>query len=220
MYIILVYSSIEEIHNKPTCGKIISILCGKEDVLESWIKLERDTISIGIDSILGDVECYENRYKSILDVDQFLVPNFADSFVILMQSMFERYRAIPNIKLQTLFVKLQLIIVDEFRSRIVQIGHQIDTPWRTPFPQLMNALWYLTEILDEWNRTPEFVRLQYYFQTSTSSLAKGIFDESSTFYRHVWRQRAKHLTESFGEHIHKKLSDYSKESWQVFIQGI
>lgn len=58
-----------------------------------------------------------------------------------MQSMFERYRAIPNIQLQCRFVKLQLVIVDDFRSRIVQIAHQIENPWKTPFPQLMNALW-------------------------------------------------------------------------------
>lgn len=69
------------------------------------------------------------------------MPNFADSFVLLMQSMFERYRAIPDRRLQCRFVVLQILIIDEFHSRIVQISQQMDTPWRTPNPQLMNALW-------------------------------------------------------------------------------
>lgn len=55
--------------------------------------------------------------------------------------MFERYRAIPNKKLQCRFVLLQIIIFNEFQSRIAQISQQIDTPWRKPNPQLMNALW-------------------------------------------------------------------------------
>uniref|UniRef100_A0A915CQK8 RAD50-interacting protein 1 n=1 Tax=Ditylenchus dipsaci TaxID=166011 RepID=A0A915CQK8_9BILA len=107
------YSEDEPLH-------VISELC-QETVLDTWFKLERDTISIGIDSILADPDAYESRYKGAADVDTYFVPNFADSFVILMQSMFERYRSIPNVRLQCRFVKLQLIIVDEFRSRMVQM---------------------------------------------------------------------------------------------------
>ncbi|KAI1718891.1 RINT-1 / TIP-1 family domain-containing protein [Ditylenchus destructor] len=191
---------------------VISAL-SEDNILDTWIKLERDTISIGVDAILADPDAYESRYKGAADVDPYLVPNFADSFVILMQSMYERYKSIPDIRLQCRFVKLQLIIVDEFRSRIVQINQQIDTPWRSPYPQLMNALWYVTLVLDDWSDLPEFVRLQYYLQASSSSLVKGIFDESSSFYRHVWRQRAKQLSDSFAEHIRHKLNSYINEKW-------
>jgi len=59
-----------------------------------------------------------------------------------MQSMSERYRSIPNMRLQCRFLKLQLVIVDEFRSRIVQIGQSLQhNPFGKPYPQLMNALW-------------------------------------------------------------------------------
>jgi hypothetical protein len=58
-----------------------------------------------------------------------------------MQSMSERYRSIPDMQLQCRFLKLQLVIVDEFRSRIVQIGQSLYNPFAKPFPQLMNALW-------------------------------------------------------------------------------
>lgn len=72
---------------------------------------------------------------------------------------------------------------------------------------------FLTEVLNDWNETPEFVRLQYYLQISSNSLAKGIFDESSAFYRHVWRQKAKILSDTFAENIQKKLKEYCNERW-------
>jgi RAD50-interacting protein 1 len=76
-----------------------------------------------------------------------LVPNFADSFVILMQSMSERYRSIPDMKIQCRFLKLQLLIVDEFRSRIVQIGQaNRHNCFIKPFPQLLNALWFILSL--------------------------------------------------------------------------
>jgi hypothetical protein len=48
---------------------VISIICNFEQVLESWIRLERDTLSAGVDSILADENAYEPRYKEAADVD-------------------------------------------------------------------------------------------------------------------------------------------------------
>lgn len=58
-----------------------------------------------------------------------------------MQSMFERYRTIPNKQLQCRFVSLQIIIFNEFQSRIAQISQNIDNPWQKTNSKLMNALW-------------------------------------------------------------------------------
>nr|CAD2183134.1 unnamed protein product [Meloidogyne enterolobii] len=221
---------------------VISTLCNFDKVLEAWIRLERDTLSAGVDAILADNNAYEPRYKEAADVDPYLVPNFADSFVILMQSMSERYRSIPDMKIQCRFLKLQLLIVDEFRSRIVRIGQANNhNCFCTPFPQLLNALWYLTLLLDDWSDSPEFVRLQFFLQqhqqsndphqqqqtsstTSSSSsqqstnlinsLARGTFDENASLYRHVWRLWVRNICEQFSELISKKLTlKYSNEKW-------
>ncbi|KAL3078174.1 hypothetical protein niasHS_012061 [Heterodera schachtii] len=213
---------------------VVSQLCQSEEVLEKWIKLERDTLWAGIDAILADEQAYEPRYKEAADVDPYLLPNFADSFVILMQSMSERYRSIPELRLQCRFLKLQLVIVDEFRSRIVQIGQNIlHNPWERPYPQLINALWYLSLVLDDWSESPEFVRLQFHLQSgpaSTShstestissgvnSLARGTFDESAGLYRHVWRQWVRNLCDVFAETIRLKLTQYANERWDEMKQ--
>lgn len=63
------YGLSDELFNKNEDGHVLSLLYNNSNVLETWIKLERDTISIGIDSILSDSDCYDNRYKSASDVD-------------------------------------------------------------------------------------------------------------------------------------------------------
>jgi hypothetical protein len=68
----------------------------------------------------------------------------ADSFVLLMESMAERYRAINDVSIQCQFLMLQLVIVDEFRARIVQIAAQCESIWQPPFPALLNALWSIS----------------------------------------------------------------------------
>uniref|UniRef100_A0A914CCS2 Metallo-beta-lactamase domain-containing protein n=1 Tax=Acrobeloides nanus TaxID=290746 RepID=A0A914CCS2_9BILA len=192
---------------------VITELC-RDELLDIWIKLERDTISVGVDHILSDELAYESRYKDANDVDSHLVPNFADAFVILMDSMTERYRSIPDLRIQQRFVKLQLIIVDEFRSRIVQIGQEIESPWKSPFPQLMNALRYMTEVLDEWSGNPEFLRLQgKLMESSSTPFIRRTFDDSRALYEHVWRQKARLLTDTFNDLITLKLDAYSNVKW-------
>jgi hypothetical protein len=48
---------------------VVSELCQLDEVLETWIKLERDTLSAGVDAILGDKEAYDPRYQEAADVD-------------------------------------------------------------------------------------------------------------------------------------------------------
>ena len=48
---------------------VVSELCQAEEVLEMWIKLERDTLSAGVDAILADEHAYEPRYEEAADVD-------------------------------------------------------------------------------------------------------------------------------------------------------
>jgi hypothetical protein len=129
-----------------------------------------------------------------------------------MQAMTERYRSIPDERIQCQFLKLQLMIVDEFRVRIVQIGQVGETPLTHPNPQLLNALWYLTIVLDEWSASPDFIRLQSYATSGKVSM-KGTFDDQSGLYRHVWRQKARGFTEYFAHLISHKLKNYANVKW-------
>ncbi|MFH4979775.1 hypothetical protein AB6A40_006484 [Gnathostoma spinigerum] len=105
------------------------------------------------------------------------------------------------------FVKLQVVILDEFRLRLVQISQQLPSPWETPFIQLMNSFWYLSFVLDEWNDMEIFIRLQ------NQSAMRGVFDSIAEMYRHVWKQRAADLCRSFYQCTSMHLSRYRKVRW-------
>uniref|UniRef100_A0AC34RHG4 RAD50-interacting protein 1 n=1 Tax=Panagrolaimus sp. JU765 TaxID=591449 RepID=A0AC34RHG4_9BILA len=190
---------------------VISELC-QDDVLQHWMRMEENTISVGIDSILSDPNAYENRFKDAVDVDEHLVPNFADAFVILMQAMTERYRSIPDDRIQCKFLKLQLVIFDEFRSQMVAISQALDTPLTKPNPQLLNAFWYISTVMDEWSASSEFIRLQSFLQNGPLPI-KGTFDEQSGLYKHFWRQKARELTQYFAFLIAEELDVYSRIRW-------
>lgn len=48
---------------------------------------------------------------------------------------------------------IQVILIDDFRSRLVQVANQAESPWETPFAQIMNAMWWVS-------RTSETLILQ------------------------------------------------------------
>jgi hypothetical protein len=75
----------------------------------------------------------------------------AVNFVLLMESMAERYLTInDDSSIQCQFLMLQLVVVDEFRARIVQIAAQCESIWQPPFPALLNALWSIS-VFFSWN---------------------------------------------------------------------
>ena len=65
-------------------------------------------------------------------------------------------------------MKEQLLTVEEFRSKIVDIGAQYPFPWDHPNPVLLNTLWFLTSVLDNWSNDPDLIRLQYFNESGQS----------------------------------------------------
>lgn len=49
---------------------VISEFYRHEHILDQWIRLERDTISAGVASILAEPNAYESRYAGAADVDK------------------------------------------------------------------------------------------------------------------------------------------------------
>ncbi|CAD5227580.1 unnamed protein product [Bursaphelenchus okinawaensis] len=180
-------------------------------ITDEWIELEKDTLSAGIDDILADSNAYKCRFEEAKDIDKFIVPNFANTFILLMRSMSERYMMITVASIRSRFLKHQLVIIDEFLSRIARIFHEVESPWHDPYPALMNAVWYIGVVLDEWNSEDAFIELGG--SDGLQSLARGPFDESADLYRHEWRKRAKHLLTSFRSIIDGKVQVYATQNW-------
>ncbi|KAI6205971.1 hypothetical protein M3Y94_00852400 [Aphelenchoides besseyi] len=180
-------------------------------IFDEWIELEKDAIAVGIDEILDDKNAFRSRFEGATDIDPLMVPNFADTFCLMMQSMSERYLSFRDSRLRSQFLKHQLMIVDEFLSRIARIFHETENTWKETYPQLMNAIWYIAIVLDEWSSEESFIELNAI--ETDQPLSRGTFDESADLYRHEWRKRARILVAAFRESIDRQLASYEKEPW-------
>ncbi len=59
------------------------------------------------------------------------------------------------------FLSLQLNLLDDFRVRLVQLVRNAESPWETPFPELLNAMAYMAFVLGEWNDLPFFIQVLF-----------------------------------------------------------
>ena len=61
---------LQEVYLYPeSSAHAISELC-RQDILEAWIEMERDTLSAAIDSILSDQNAYDCRFQDATDLDE------------------------------------------------------------------------------------------------------------------------------------------------------
>lgn len=64
----------------------------------------------------------------------------------------DRYKSLTNPENQLRFVDLQLELLEEFRIRLVQVMDKHD-PLGEQSCAIFNAIYYLTEVLQEWNNS-------------------------------------------------------------------
>ncbi|KAL3989356.1 RINT-1 / TIP-1 family protein [Acanthocheilonema viteae] len=190
-------------------GNVMAVLC--EDVyLLKWLQLERESCIAGVENILCGEGCWNNRYHTFSDIDIQQVPECTDQFLLMIESITERYRWIENMDVQSQFLNVQIFMLDDFRLRLIHISQQLSSPWQKPFIQILNSAWYIAFVLDEWNEVDIFMRIQ---ALGKRAHFRGIFEDVADMYRHLWRQRAEDLTSAFYQHIHVSLSRYQREHW-------
>ncbi|VDO20623.1 unnamed protein product [Brugia timori] len=190
-------------------GNVLVVLC--EDIyLLKWLQLERESCIAGVENVLCGEDCWNNRYHTFSDVDMQQAPECTDQFLLMIESITERYRWIESLDVQSQFLNVQIFMLDDFRLRLVHISQQLGSPWEKPFIQILNSAWYLAYVLDEWNEVDIFIRIQ---ALGKRTHFRGVFEDVANMYRHLWRQKAEDLTAAFYQHIRASLSRYQREQW-------
>ncbi|CAJ0608475.1 unnamed protein product [Cylicocyclus nassatus] len=186
-------------------SNILSLFCDR-NVLDRWIEIENECCVDRMDEILSAPDRWQNRFRSMEDADEFLVCNCADSFVSMLQSQQSRARLLPDDIAQKRFLDLQLLLTDDFRTRLAQIARQSESPWSEPFPNVMNAIWYLTHVVEEWSDSCLLSGI-------TATEGRAVFDESSAMFKHVWNQMAEDVVMSLKVQITHMLKPYQQHFW-------
>lgn len=85
------------------------------------------------------------------DIEGLKITTCADSFITLIQTIMERYEALPQPGHRLQFLELQLELLDDFRVRLLQIvnaeeGNVVESR----IPNIANTLFYVENILVDW----------------------------------------------------------------------
>ncbi|KAK5973501.1 hypothetical protein GCK32_015498 [Trichostrongylus colubriformis] len=171
-------------------------------------KIENECCLDRMDEMLSSPDRWQNRFRSLEEADQYLVCNCADAFVSMLHSQQCRAKLLPDDVAQRKFLNLQLLLIDDFRKRLAQIANQAESPWSEPFPNVMNAIWYLRQVVEEWSDS-------CILSGVTSTVSRAVFEESSAMFKHMWNQMAEDVVTSLRLQTIDVTKPYQQHFWCV-----
>ncbi|XP_054710324.1 RAD50-interacting protein 1-like [Uloborus diversus] len=239
---ILLFS--QELRNQgyPPSYPNLTQLLTEEPCFTRWRSLEHQGALEKMDKFLSTDSAWKSRYQDESDIDDMLVPESAELFVTLLLTMTERYSILGNKDCQVSFLDLQLELLDDFRLRLHQLSqcHMQETI-QPSYCGIINGLYYVTTILDEWNNVPFFLQLYAYKRkrnayeellresetksayvlrrrsTKTDNndelLEQSVFDEIIALFEHMQNDLLNTLCERVLLDIKAKSRPYRKEKW-------
>ncbi|GFR73909.1 RAD50-interacting protein 1-like [Elysia marginata] len=146
----------------PILPGCLDVLC-LPDALTKWLIIEKKFAMQKIEQMLNSPTCWESQYKDISDLDEVRVPECAESFMMLLQTITDRYRKLPVSDAKLQFLGLQLELLEDFRMRLVQVMKNTSTaPTGHIQCAVLNAVHYVTQVLRDWSELTFFLQLLCY----------------------------------------------------------
>ncbi|RUS71090.1 hypothetical protein EGW08_021151 [Elysia chlorotica] len=146
----------------PILPGCLDVLCLPE-ALTKWLIIEKKFAMQKIEQMLNSPTCWESQYKDISDLDEVRVPECAESFMMLLQTITDRYRKLPVSDAKLQFLGLQLELLEDFRMRLVQVMKNTSTaPTGHIQCAVLNAVHYVTQVLRDWSELTFFLQLLCY----------------------------------------------------------
>ncbi|XP_051974974.1 RAD50-interacting protein 1-like [Xyrauchen texanus] len=133
----------------------------EETVLQKWLSVERKMAVEKVDAMLSAEGAWSSQYKDITDMDELKAPDCAETFMMLLLVITERYRSLPCPRAQLSFLALQKELVDDFRIRLTQVMKEESRhPLSPRYCAILNAANYISTVLSEWGDNVFFLQLQ------------------------------------------------------------
>ncbi|VDI67318.1 RAD50-interacting protein 1 [Mytilus galloprovincialis] len=207
-------------HVLPCCLDVLTA----GEAFNGWILIEEKFAKGKMDLMLSSETAWQSQYQGLMEMDEANLPECAESFITLMLTITDRYKSLSNPENQLRFVDLQLELLEEFRIRLVQVMDKHD-PLGEQSCAIFNAIYYLTEVLQEWNNSAHFVQLQYFRKQTqpcedsvadeVSGMLEGIFDSSIFLLDKLTEQMLKNLVHYMYTDIYAHSHLYRKQRWNI-----
>lgn len=142
------------------------------ECIQKWINIEKACALDRLDAMLSSSKAWESQYGGDLETDnamitdgesnESMVPECAESFITMLLTITDRYKCIPAASYQFKFLELQLHLLDDFRIRLTQVlkNESSDSPLGEKHFAVLNAAFYVTDVLREWAESTFFVELK------------------------------------------------------------
>ena len=186
-----------------------------EPYFSRLISLESKKATQFIERILSAEDAWNCISNPNIDdnLDSFKIPNCVDKFILLLQSITERFSFFADLECKSSFVKLQLDSIDDFRLRLAQLTnnplHEDKQKW--PFYSnyfaILNSLNYVIIVLEDWKYQPIFMEISEYL------LIDSVFDEIRGLLNHLLNEMVAKITQSLMKQLRLKIQQYTKIKW-------
>lgn len=144
-----------------------------------------------------------------LELEELKIPKCADQFVRLLEAMKERYCILPQPAHQLQFLELQIGLVDNFRTRLVQL-HGVG--YINTF-NVLNAIFYVTAVLREWGENVHYLHLHAALLGPNAEEINSVFDKIINDLDHWQNKLVKQLSSKYVDDIKAKSMPYRHDQW-------
>lgn len=186
-----------------------------EPYFSKLISLESKKTTQYIENILSNENAWNLISNPKIDenLDSFKIPNCVDKFILLLQSITDRFSLFHNLESKSSFVKLQLDSIDEFRLRLAQLTNnplqedKMKWPFYSNYYAILNSLNYLIIVLEDWKYQAIFMEISEYL------LVDSVFDEILGLLNHLLNEMIQKIILSLMNQLRVKIHQYTKIKW-------
>ncbi|XP_043262177.1 RAD50-interacting protein 1 [Colletes gigas] len=197
-------------------------------IFVKWINMEKKYATEKMDAILSSNTAWEKLSNS--DADDMKVTECADAFLTLLTTISDRYKHLPQPGHRLQFLELQLELIDDWRIRLLQLLHETDDdPLTSLMPCILNTLYYVATVLEEWGVTVHFLQLYFFkkqFEAVESATLEGsnatenvgevegsMFDEAVALLRRLEKELINEISYSVALDVKARSRSYRTDKW-------
>ncbi|KAJ8916099.1 hypothetical protein NQ315_004465 [Exocentrus adspersus] len=206
----------------PNQPSILAVLTQAQIFLK-WLAMEKKYALEKMDAMLppNSLDAFEPLTS---DVEDLKITTCADAFITLLQTITERYEALPQPGHRLQFLDLQLELLDDFRVRLLQIVNAEEGDIiESKIPAIANSIYYIENVLIDWGAMlSQLEKAGKPASPVLNDLEDGplfeiesdtVFAEILSLYRHMRKDILNTLAETIIIEVKRKSRDYRRERW-------
>ncbi|CAJ0579418.1 unnamed protein product, partial [Mesorhabditis spiculigera] len=173
-----------------------------DDRILRWCHLERIVCGSRLDQLLsGSDGLAEVAPLGLDDADPFRTVECAHVFYEIISRLAYRTAALPDPQAVKSVASVIILLVNEFQERLAQIGRSLDNPLSSLFQRVVNSVWYVLTIMEEWRDSEKYPFLM------------PALRDTVELYSLLWMRMSEQLANALINELGDSLLAYQGRNW-------